>query len=406
MRTPRFLLGWCLAGGVGVAAASEAWLDRMDEALTWSFADDRVRTRVSGLADLEAHLYRYPAPSLLESRGDGLLNGRLSLFLDAQVGSKVYLFAQSRLDRGFDATDRGPQARGDEYAVRFTPWEDGRFSLQAGKFATVVGNWVERHLSWDNPFINAPLVYEHATGIDDGDVHAHLSDFRHRDPAEKYEHLPVLWGPAYASGFSAAGRIGKFEYALEVKNGGPSSRPEIWSWTDRGMEQPTVAGRVAYRPNPMWTFGVSGSEGPYLLDEAASVLPAGRGWDGYRHRLVGQDVKFAWHHLQVWAEVFESRFQLPLFGDADSLGYYLETRYKLGPRMHVAVRWNQDLYGKIGDGSGQRVPWSPDLWRIDTAVGFRLTPHMQLKLQHNVLREDFPDRPWAHVTSAQFTLRF
>ena len=33
-------------------------------------------------------------------------------------------------------------------------------NVQAGKFATVVGNWIERYDSWNNPFITAPLPYE------------------------------------------------------------------------------------------------------------------------------------------------------------------------------------------------------------------------------------------------------
>ena len=46
----------------------------------------------------------------------------------------------------------------DEYALRWTPWDDGRLSLQAGKFANVIGNWTARHQSWENPFITAPLL--------------------------------------------------------------------------------------------------------------------------------------------------------------------------------------------------------------------------------------------------------
>src|SRR5262249_58275272 len=98
---------------------------------------------------------------------DNLFNPRLTLFLDMQIGSQIYFFAQSRLDRGFDPTDFGANIRLDEYAVRITPWQDGRFSVQVGKFATVVGNWVPRHLSWENPFINAPVVYENVTAIRD-----------------------------------------------------------------------------------------------------------------------------------------------------------------------------------------------------------------------------------------------
>ena len=45
----------------------------------------------------------------------------------------------------------------DEYALRFTPWKDGRLNVQIGKAATVFGTWTGRHLSWENPFVNAPL---------------------------------------------------------------------------------------------------------------------------------------------------------------------------------------------------------------------------------------------------------
>ena len=61
----------------------------------------------------------------------------------------------------------GAQVRLDEYALRVTPWDDGRFNLQVGKFSTVVGNWVQRHHSWENPFITAPLPYENLTAISD-----------------------------------------------------------------------------------------------------------------------------------------------------------------------------------------------------------------------------------------------
>ena len=76
--------------------------------------------------------------------------------------------SQTRVDTGFDPGPiSGGQWRADEYALRITPWSDGRFNVQAGTFSTVVGGWVERHLSWDNPFVNAPLPYETATLVSD-----------------------------------------------------------------------------------------------------------------------------------------------------------------------------------------------------------------------------------------------
>ncbi len=141
---------------------AQDFLDQLDQRLTLSAFDDQFRTRLSGLLDLEFYAFDLPAPGLIDSQSATLFNPRLTLFLDSQIGPKIYFFSQVRIDRHFDPTDQGAQIRLDEYALRITPWEDGRFNLQVGKFATVVGNWVERHLSWDNPFINAPLAYENA----------------------------------------------------------------------------------------------------------------------------------------------------------------------------------------------------------------------------------------------------
>ncbi|HEX4630042.1 MAG TPA: hypothetical protein VH188_03690, partial [Chthoniobacterales bacterium] len=217
-----------------VVAASpvvaQDFLDRVDEALTFTGSNTNLRARVSGTLDLEGYGFSGPAPGLIRTTSDTLFNPRLSLFVDAQLGPVVYVFTQTRVDRGFDPTDQGAQIRLDEYAVRVTPWEDGRFNLQIGQFSTVIGDWVPRHLSWDNPFINAPLPYENVTAIEDKS--APLALFPSVGPPnEKYEHNPVIWGPSYATGVSIAGRIGKFVYAVEMKNASLSSRPESWPIT-------------------------------------------------------------------------------------------------------------------------------------------------------------------------------
>src|SRR6266550_4310834 len=47
---------------------------------------------------------------------------------------------------------------------------------------------------------------------------------------------PVIWGPSYASGISVSGRLGRFDYAVEMKNASLSSRPESWYITENGFE--------------------------------------------------------------------------------------------------------------------------------------------------------------------------
>jgi hypothetical protein len=405
MKTLR-ILSFCFVALVAASLEAEDLLDRVDEALTFSAFHDQVRARLSGLMDLEGYFFQRPAPGLIETTSDSLFNPRLTLFLDAQVGSPVYVFVQSRLDRGFDPSDGGAQVRLDEYALRVTPWDNGRFNLQAGKFATAVGNWKERHLTWENPFVTAPLPYENITAIYDSEAPSSPGEFLGPASDPKYAYTPIIWGPSYATGASVAGRIGKFDYAAETKNASLSSRPESWDATQIGFEHPTFSGRIGFRPNPMWNLGFSASTGPYFRPEARPTLPSGQGIGDYRESVLGQDLRFAWHHWQLWAEVYEARFEVPRVGNADTIAYYLEAKYKFTPQFFGALRWNQQLFATVSDGLGGRAPWGHDLWRIDTALGYRFTAHTQLKLQYSLQHEASVPRGVSNLFAAQFTLRF
>jgi hypothetical protein len=397
----------CVFASTACAFDLDDFLDQLDNNLTLSAFHDNVRARLSGTLDLEIYHFEQPAPGLINSDIDTLFNPRLTLFLDAQVGSQIYFFAQSRLDRGFDPSDRGAQIRLDEYALRITPWKDGRLTVQIGKFATVVGNWVPRHLSWENPFINAPLIYENVTPIQDKSAPVSPLNFIYGlSYYEKYAFNPVIWGPSYASGISASGRLDRFDYALEMKNASLSSRPESWNVTYNGFEHPTFSSRVGFRPNEAWNFGLSASEGPYFRHEAESTLPPGRDIDDYREFVLGQDVSFAWRHLQLWAEFYEALFEVPRVGDADTFAYYIEAKYKFTPQLFGAIRWNQQLFGNVGNGYGHDVRWSEDLGRIDIAATCRFTTHTQLKLQYSFQHETTGPGDDNHMLAAQFTTRF
>jgi hypothetical protein len=405
MKRPLVIL-LCLAAFPAAASGLDDWLDQLDEALTVPAFHNQVRTRLSGLVDLEGYWFRQPAPGLLYTDGNHLFNPRLTLFFDAQVGKWLYFFAQARADHGFDPGDGSAQVRLDEYALRLMPWDQGRLNLQVGKFATVVGSWQARHLSWDNPFVTAPLPYENVTAIYDTEASGSARGFLYRTRVPNYEFNPVIWGPAYGTGAAVSGRLGKFDYAAELKNTSLSARPESWDATQTGFAHPTWSGRAGFRPNPMWNLGVSASVGPYFRPEAISTLPPGRGLGDYREMVLGQDLSFAWHHVQLRAEFYESRFEVPYVGNADIYAYYFEAQYKFTPRLVGALRWNQRLFANIRNGSGGLTPWGRDLWRIDTSFGYRFTAHTQLKLQYSLQREDADARGMAHLLATQFTLRF
>jgi hypothetical protein len=372
---------------------------------------------VSGTLDLEGYDLNEPAPGLFYVDKSNFFVPRLSLFLDAQVGSHLYAFAQMRADSGFDPGESGPLVRLDEYAVRYTPFDTSAVNFQVGKFATVVGSWALRHESWDNPFITAPLPYENLTGIWDTtgaraaeEIQAWAGLFSKPTLGgallDRYRSVPIIWGPSYASGASVFGDVGKFDYALEMKNTSLSGRPQTWAPTETQWQEPTFSGRLGYRPDEMWSLGFSASVGPYLQPEAAAALPPGRSLDQYVETVLGQDVSFAWHHVQLWAEVFEAQFRIPGVGNAATEAYYIEAKYKFTPQFFGALRWNQQLFSTLTTSSGQQVPWSRNAWRIDVGPGYRFTAHTQVKLQYSLEYQAADLENWGSLLAVQFTTRF
>ena len=387
------------------------FFQKVHDALSVDDPEGRFHLQLSGLVDLEGYLIDQPAPALLFTDEDFLLNPRLTLFLDAQIGSKIYIFAQTRVDRGFDPTDGGAEVRLDEYFLRYSPAKSVNF--QIGQFATVVGNWVSRHDSWQNPFINAPLPYENLTGMwdsaapEDADellYWAHVPGYDNGDYSDKILRLPIVWGPDYGSGIAVTGSLGRFDYAAEMKNTALGSRPESWSITQNGLDHPTFNTRLGFRPNEMWNVGMSASAGPYFQPIAGPSLPPGRGLSDYRELVLAQDISFAWHHFQLWAEFYEARFEVPRIGNADTFAYYFEAKYKITPQLFGALRWNQQLFGTIRNES-ERATWGNDIWRIDAAIGYRFTDHLQGKLQYSFSHQDSPQEG-ENLAAAQLTLKF
>jgi len=411
------VIGFGLAVLTSAGFGADDPLDRVDEALTGSYQHDEVRVRLSGALDLEGYHFSLPAPGLILSDSRDLFNPRLSLFLDTQIGPHVYAFVVARADHGFDPSDDRAQLRLDEYAIRLTPLKTGRAGLQIGKFATVVGNWTQRHSSWDNPFVTAPLPYENLTGLWDtmavrsgrilqlwAGVRSH--PIQGGELLDKYVSLPIIWGPSYASGAAFFGRSGKFDYAVEMKNTALSSRPEVWDAAQTQWQHPTFSGRLGYRPNFDWNLGFSASTGSYLQPQAAPTLAAGQSLDDYRETVLGQDIGFAWHHFQFWSEVYRARFEIPHVGFADTTAYYLEAKFKFTPQLFGALRWNQQLFGTIPDSNGPPMPWGRDVWRIDLGLGYRFTPHTQFKMQYSWQHEDADLHASRGLAAGQFTARF
>jgi hypothetical protein len=397
-----------LATAAKPAGAAEAWLDRLDRGLRLETAGGMLRSELSGLFDLEGYVIDQRPPGLIFGDDDPFLNPRLSLFLDTHLGTHLYSLVEARIDRGFDPRARSNSARFDQYLLRYDPLADARVHLQVGKFATLIGGWAARHDSWSNPLINAPLPYENVTIVSDTSVPAGRDAFldRRRIPDRKRVWQPVVWGPSYTSGAAVFGSVGALEYAAELKNAAPSARPDVWDGRARGWGHPSVGGRVGWHPGAAWTIGASAASGAYLRDKARAELPAGRHLGDFQQRLVGADASYAWRHLQLWAEVLASRFEVPRVGDADTVAYYLEGRYKLTPALFAALRWNQQFFADVDDDRGRGRAWDRDIARVDLGLGYRFNRHLQGKLQYSYAHQRGNLQQGEQLVAAQLTVKF
>ena len=146
----------------------------------------------------------------------------------------------------------------------------------------------------------------------------------------------AVWGPDYTTGVTISGQTNHFDYAAEFKNAALSSLPESWSATEVGFDHPAFNGRLGFRPDLAWNFGVSVGEG--------TDSSTGQGPGNGRAITVGQDASYAAGHWELWTEAIESRFEVPGLGNLEAFSYYVEAKYKFTPQLFGALRWNQQIF--------------------------------------------------------------
>jgi hypothetical protein len=170
-------------------------------------------------------------------------------------------------------------------------------------------------------------------------------------------------------------------------------------------DAPSVSGRLGYRPSATWNFGTSFSTGAYMLADPQDTLPRGTDRGDYTQDTVALDFSYAHHHFELWGELMLSRFEVPRVGDADTLAYYLEAKYKITESLFVAARWNQQFFDDVSDGAGGSATWDRDLFRVDLAVGYRFNRALQAKLQYSYGHEGGPNANGDNLLAAQVTWR-
>ncbi|MDQ8191332.1 hypothetical protein [Roseibacillus persicicus] len=329
-------------------------------------------------------------PAFLEFDEGYLYDPSLSLSLDYQPDPRFFLHATATYDQGFDpGTKTDGELRLDALILRYQPFGDNTLNLQAGKFPTFVGNWTPNHNYYDDPFLLAPLPYAAINGINTQNPNDHSpSAIEARASADtpnihraKENWSSLIWGPSYSNGFAAFGSTEHWDYAFEVKNTALGSNPDEWHLGEGDFAEPTFSGRIGYRPDAAWAFGLSGSYGPYLDADASDKWAPGISRDDFYQTLIGLDARWAHHDWILSGEAFYANYNA-LGEDLQSFSYYLQARYKAAPGFWLAGRFGQTFSNEVTVPSGSEEPWSPDLLRAELAAGWRITPDLLLKGQY------------------------
>ncbi|MBI3099152.1 MAG: hypothetical protein HYY93_13055 [Planctomycetes bacterium] len=373
-------------------------------------AESGVEVQASGQIDIEYLGIRGQGAGLLQGEKHDLTNGRARLFIDTFIGDHLYSLVELRGDRDEPPDDGRLSGRVEQAFLRYTPWTEHDFSIQAGKFVSPFGSYPTRHQTAQDPLIFKPLPYSFQTTVCDGLLPGGNDGWiRWKDIPFFRRGMPPIWDVPYQLGVMVfgSGAKGKVDYRLAVMTSGVSSRPDEWDTQPGTHSVPAFVAHGGIRLSPALKFGVNYQDGPYLLEQVEPRLPARSEIDDYRQRILGLEAEFAWGHLELRGEIFFDRWEVPRVRDeAEDVSWYIEGKYGLHPRLFAASRFGMISFNKVLQSNGTAVRWDYPARQWDIGLGARLTEHVLLRVGYqwnDVSRGTAPtDDMWAIRLSITF----
>lgn len=379
--------------------AIDQFTESLKEATSFSTPDGEISLDFDFFVTLDNWVVSQPPPPIMDTGQNYLISPRFSMLGAFNVSDWMTIFALGNVDRGFDPSDASAQIRPDEYFLRLNPF-DGIAKFTVGKASTVYGQWVNRHFSWENPMVNAPLLYEWISS-----VNATNGRVANKNAiANRSTWVATVWGPSYTTGLQFNGTIETFDYAFEIKNDALGSGTNQWDLWDHGIygDALTYTGRLGWRPCTDWNLGVSASTGGYVVPGSFA------NWEDYKQTVVGTDVSWAHGPFEVWGEAAWSQWDVRAgpfsqAGEVSLVTYFIESKWKFAPAWWLAGRWNQQL---PGDKPNSTVQWDDNVWRIDGCVGWHVNRSITLKAQYSYTDESGPIKAGEHVFDLQLVIGF
>lgn len=277
--------------------------------------------------------------------------------------------------------------------VRVRPWRRRRFDLQAGRIPTTFGTFARRPYPADNLLVGLPLAYQYLTSLRVDALPANadelirmrgrgwLSSFSvgDRTPAAG---VPLVNGLRWDTGVQAHAATDTVDLGVSVTTG-TLAHPLVRD----NNAGPQVSGRAAWQPASGLILGASASRGPFAGRAAAVSAGLGPNDRSLTQTAWGTDFEYSRDHYLLRTEVIVSEWRLPS-GAPPTLGRPLraratsvEGRYKLGPGLYGAMRWDHLGFSTLRGTLGTET-WEAPVTRVEAGVGYLLQRNLLLKASY------------------------
>jgi hypothetical protein len=252
-------------------------------------------------------------------------------------------------------------------------WRSRALRIEAGRIVLPIGEFASRRFANVNPLIGAPDTY--------------VSEYP--------------WGG------SLSGAVGPVDYVAAAV-----SLPAInerYTPAPSARLRPVIGAGVSI--GPQLRLGLAATHGAYLSSGLSAQLPTGSAWQDFTQTVVTADLRYSAGRTDTRGEAAWSSYQVPTAAaPVRGLGWYLESRVAITPRIFAAARYEDNRYPFV-------QPVSPAFW-VGTAttqmngeigLGYRASPDALIKASlrrdhwpvHSVGDLAFPD---GYAVAMQFSL--
>jgi len=288
----------------------------------------------------------------------------------------------------------------DYLAIRLSDVTPLGLDIQVGRFDVPFGNLNDRRYPRRNALFGLPILYEYRSALP-----SHVpteAEILRSEGAGAGMRL-IDWGP-YDLGAMVSGSVGIFDYAVAVTSG------TISETTYGGGNSNSDLGKVlrlAATPFTGLTIGGAYAWGAYL-DEATNPLPRPIDVNTYLQRAAEVDIEFSRGHAAFYGEGVYSTYQVPLETrdvNLKTLGFSLEAKYTLIPRLYAALRLSGLDFGTALLGGSER-PWDYDVTEWEGGLGYFLDRDILVKLVRRETRIHGGTWPKDNLTVLQLVVAY